>query len=343
MLNLKLKKKTNPTFISLSNIDTSLQNIPSGNSIICESEHRDINEIELNDINENDKMLDKMVVDHNDLFHVIDFNAEQLQSQHLNHHQINSSSFLGNKSPSLGSMIFNYSEVDKDKEKDKDQDQSPAKPAKHITSSSTSMVSMNMISIQRERERERDRKQSMGSIHRRKSTNNLNNLQLQSFPTLKVPNNSRKIGIGRKRSSSSSNGNISRQLTCRSLLFSYLLSPEGKILHHVYLPPTLPPSKILLNNDNLRDRMIELYDKYIGNDSIHELNLPFTLRNRMNIIFNAEKAKNDSEKTMDEYLYNIMDEVACSILRLMRDSFNRFKYIPKNNNNHKKVITKIKY
>ena len=112
-------------------------------------------------------------------------------------------------------------------------------------------------------------------------------------------------------------------------LITHLFSQNGKIRHTVKLPAGLPPSKILMNGRSLRDRMLLLYSKYLCYDSVHELNISFALKNRMNVIFEAEKIKTMETKTADCVLYNVLDEVACSILALMRDSFSRFKYVPK--------------
>ena len=323
--NKKKKQHKKPTFVSLM-IDTSLRCVPSGNSLN-----------DLKDDNDNDTEIGErteLLNNNNELFHVIDCNAEPTN---IGHHGSPSSFLMGNRSPSLGSMILDYSDNNNN---DFNKEKLPPIQPKHASSCSASMIetaSKNKTTATK----------TTTSLHRRKSTNNLNihkknmtSLDLQSFPTLTVPQNARKLSVNSRRSSSSSNILLNRDNNYHNnnnKLFSYLFSVEGKLLYTIHLPSTLPPSKILLNSDNLRDRMIELYDKYIGCDSIHELNLPFNLRNRMNIIFKSEKEKSSQtdNKTSDEYMYNIMDQVACSILRLMRDSFNRFKYIPKQQQNKK--------
>ena len=91
------------------------------------------------------------------------------------------------------------------------------------------------------------------------------------------------------------------------------------------LPEGLPLSSVLeddVKQNNLGLQMEYLYNKFIKEDSLVTVNLPYGIRSTLTMFFEAERAHSSQPK--ESFLFDIMDESALNILDLMLDSFGRF-------------------
>eukprot|EP01084_Bolivina_argentea_P046264 85203_1 len=120
--------------------------------------------------------------------------------------------------------------------------------------------------------------------------------------------------------------------TEKEKLFTYLFHESGSIMAKLCLSPKIPTTAILTNNsEHLYFQMYALYKKYIKTDSSLELNISYSVREKLKNIFEIAvknqkrliKIRGD-KKYPEEKLFNIMDECAIQIVKLLQYSMSRF-------------------
>ena len=119
----------------------------------------------------------------------------------------------------------------------------------------------------------------------------------------------------------------STSILVKNSIHSYIFHNDGSIYIRIELPPKLPMSTILNNNENLVEQMTALYHKYVSNQGMHELNISYDSRKRLKEFFEVKlkKKKDGGEDDLESFVFNVLDEVAKEILTLMIDSFRRFQ------------------
>eukprot|EP01084_Bolivina_argentea_P207382 353832_1 len=129
---------------------------------------------------------------------------------------------------------------------------------------------------------------------------------------------------------------------------SYIFNSNGSIFSRIELPPNLPKSQLLNENDRFIDRLYTLFLKYIKRGSILEINISCIQRkritkafndilNRINIKLNGDynhiqqtsdsmenECINNEENELNFNMFTIMDSACIEILLLMNQSYARF-------------------
>ena len=94
----------------------------------------------------------------------------------------------------------------------------------------------------------------------------------------------------------------------------------------IVLPDTVPCSAIVTDvNLSIKEKAYDLYQKYIGNESIYSINISFRVRLALNKYFENYDEWIGNDNIDDDEIMNIFDGCCSEIKRLMNDSFFRFK------------------
>jgi len=109
-------------------------------------------------------------------------------------------------------------------------------------------------------------------------------------------------------------------------MHTFLFRDNGSIMLKLELPPGLPPSIALEDvhkKNNLALQYEYLFQKFIRQSAVHEVNLSHGVRTPLCRFFGTERMHLTHGK-VESFIFNIFDEAARQILELMCDSFSRF-------------------
>lgn len=111
---------------------------------------------------------------------------------------------------------------------------------------------------------------------------------------------------------------------------TYFVSNDTHRELRVSLPEDIATCDLLHRHNKFEDQLIELYHKYITEDSIHQLNISYEVRQDLDTYFkelfkNHENGKHSKQDGNEYDGFRLFDQCAIEIINLLLDPFIRFK------------------